>query len=206
MPFFKKKCGRFKNKSGTLGSKKRPYKNGVMSGAQQEATVLPVQAAPQAAEQDGAGHEPPPMQALTEAEIDGYIEHDKKKPLFDTQVFFTIAVAYCFESKYDTCENTDETPWTGKNGIISSIRKDLNIGRGTKTKESSALQRQRKEHQLTYEYLIQLRELLLAADVFWRIQRMFFNPFCTLWIVAGKPSTTRRIPRTRGGGNGENPG
>ena len=140
MPFFKKKSGRFKNKSGILGSKKRPYKNGVKSGAKQEATVpLPERAAPQTAEQDGAGHDRPPIQPLTEDEIDGYMEYDKKKPLFDTQVFFTIAVAYCFESKYGTCENTEDTPWIGKDGIISSIRKDLNIGRGTSNERISAV-------------------------------------------------------------------
>ena len=141
MAFFKKKRGRFKNKSGSLLTKKAQKK--VKSGTNIKVIAVEPSSAPAGRPaEDGNGnigdHEIP-IKPLTEYEIDGFIEHDKKKPLFDTQVFFTIAVAYCFESKYDTCENTEDTPWTGKDGIISSIWKDLNIGRGTSNARISAI-------------------------------------------------------------------
>ena len=118
MTFFKKKPGRFKNKSGSLRTKKAQKK--VKSGTNIKVIAVEPSSAPAGRPaEDGNGnigdHEIP-IKPLTEYEIDGFIEHDKKKPLFDTQVFFTIAVAYCFESKYDTCENTEDTPWSGKDG------------------------------------------------------------------------------------------
>lgn len=82
------KPGRFKNKKGTVQFK--TPKKSTWSGGRRKGKQKPTQERSTDKEEDADD--------LTEAEIDGYIQNDKKQSLFDTQVFFTIAVAYCFES------------------------------------------------------------------------------------------------------------
>lgn len=62
---------------------------------------------------------------------DDDIVTDIIKSILDRTIAFRYAIAYCFMNRFQCAENSEETPWFGRNDIIPQIRNALGIPKGT---------------------------------------------------------------------------
>jgi hypothetical protein len=70
-------------------------------------------------------------QQSTEVEVEEFLKEERNQSLIDTSINTRHAIIYKFRTSYNEAPDTDATPWGGKGGIISRIKKDLEIPRGT---------------------------------------------------------------------------
>ena len=136
MPFAKKKKGRFANTKGSCGykakgkgrrnveaaDKERPRtRRNNPDAAQATINLVPI------TENNNPIHLP---DNAPDTHLDGLVEflaNERKETLFDMSLTLRICVAYHFKQVYQLAPDSEEMPWGGKGGLISKIKKDLNL-------------------------------------------------------------------------------
>ena len=71
--------------------------------------------------------------------VDAYLEEESQEQLFQYCLTQQMAIAFVFENKYSSQEDSDEEPWADNNGIYTRIQKDLNLKKNLKNSSIKAV-------------------------------------------------------------------
>ena len=136
MPFAEKKKGRFVNTKGSCGCKAKGKGQRKVEAADKErprtrrnnpdAVQATINLVP-ITENNNPIHLP---DNAPDTHLDGLVEflaNERKETLFDMSLTLRICVAYHFKQVYQLAPDSEEMPWGGKGGLISKIKKDLNL-------------------------------------------------------------------------------
>ena len=147
MPFAKRKSGRYANTKGACGYKRkgkgvrrleapcaeRPRRSSKRRPAQVALNLVPI------TENNNPIHVPDNSPDTYLDGLDKNLANERKETLFDMNLTWRICVAYHFKQVYQLAPDSEETPWGGKGGLISKIKKDLNLCPDTRPETMHAI-------------------------------------------------------------------
>ena len=144
MPFAKRKKGRYANTKGACGTKKKGKGRRKVEvsceGAERPRrrrrntiNLVPI------TENNNPIHLPDNDPDTHLDGLDEFLANERKETLFDMSFTLRICVAYHFKQMYQLAPDSEETPWGGKGGLISKIKKDLNLCPDTRPETMHAI-------------------------------------------------------------------